>query len=227
VATEMVRCLGPNGACERHQVAAEPPAVFPAGSVAHTGVDNKVGVWDRANQPVLRLPRDEGVGVTPDQERLGDTCPVAGAVPGTTIRYASPPAEPLPPAVWWVGGLPAWRAISAASGLTALLGSPPRPRVAGRLLIGGQRPPAAGLTLAWPSGVTGRANPCVGRAPEPTRSCGREHAPAGRVPGDSARTATTVERQADAERHAACNDQRADDAQDVRADPHSAPPRSR
>jgi len=160
---------------------------------------------------------------------IGQAAHVFDRVTKTTLRHSQPTGGTPPPGRlvgWWDA---AWGAISAAFwGLAAaLLGSPPRPRVAGRLLIGGERPPAAGLTLARPSGVTGRANPCVRFAPEPTRSCGREHAPAGRVPGDSARTTTTVECQADAERHAACNGQRADDAQDVRTDPHSAPPRSR
>jgi hypothetical protein len=170
----------------------------------------------RGYRRLLRVHRPPG---------LCDSCPVAGGCPGLPFGMPAHRRNPSPRPVWWVGGLPAWRAISAAlSGLATLLRSPPRPGIAGRLLIGGKRPPAAPLALVWPSGIAGSANPRVGRAPDPTRSCRREHAPAGRVPGDSARTTTTGECKADAQSHAACNGQRADDAQDVRTDPHSAPP---
>ncbi len=120
--------------------------------------------------------------------------------------------------------MPVRRAIAVAGrsarGSATLLGTPPHPRIARRLLVGRERSPAAGLTLVWPSGTTGSANPYV----EPTRSCRREHAPAGYVPGVSAEQAAPVECQADAESHAACDGQRSDDAQRIRADPHSAPP---
>ena len=64
-------------------------------------------------------------------------------------------------------------ATRSASGLPTLLGSPARPRIARRLLIGGERPAAAGLKLACPRAGAGSANPCVVLAPKSTRSCRR------------------------------------------------------
>jgi hypothetical protein len=53
-----------------------------------------------------------------------------------------------------ITALSAWLAAPrSGSGLATLLGSPPRPRIARRLLIGSERPAAAGLELVWPSGV--------------------------------------------------------------------------
>jgi class 3 adenylate cyclase len=60
-------------------------------------------------------------------------------------------------------------------GSATLLGSPARPRIACRLLIGSERPAAAGagLNLVCPRGVAGGAHSCVVLAPKSTRRCRR------------------------------------------------------
>ena len=138
---------------------------------------------------------------------------------------ASPPAEPLPPAVWWVGGMPTWLAITAAvSGSATLLGSPPCPRIARRLLIGGERSAAASQGPVRPRGAGGSANPRIGPLQQPTRSCCDSRRPPGVCPERFRGRPRRLTARPNAQSHAACNGQRADNAQDIRADPHSAPP---
>jgi hypothetical protein len=80
---------------------------------------------------------------------IGQAAHVFDQVTGTKLRYSQPTGGTLPPAVWWVGGLPAKRAISGVSGVrdSARLATAPT----SSLLIGSERPPAAGL------GSSGRA----------------------------------------------------------------------
>jgi hypothetical protein len=145
-----------------------------------------------------------------------DSCPEVG---GATVPYSQPTGGTAPPDRL-VGG---WDALSGVtpsrSGLATLFGSPPRPRIARRLLIGSERPAPVRLPRGWPSGSAG-ANPCVGPAPKATRSCRRYHAPAGCLREVFAGQTTPVECQADAQSQAACNGQGADDAQAIHADPH-------
>src|SRR5205085_1148296 len=91
--------------------------------------------------------------------------------------------EPLPLArlVGWWASLSGFCDHVGPRRSATLLGSPPCPRVAGRLLIGGERP-APGPGLVWPRGAPTGANLRVGPAPKRTRSCRESTRPPGVCP---------------------------------------------